>query len=453
MSNNAIRSYLQENHEEMVEHIARLTSATVEEVCEEFAGNYSILIPMLAGVTGPPSPAGPPRIPSPTLQYPDRTEDEEDEGQWTLTHSPPLLMIPPRAEEVDGLITLPPPVSPLPPYADLPFEGTDIPSSPTSPVPPLSAESSTTDWSQGLNDDKENWEPQPSVHPGPGWECNFERDLVDFPHAPRHFFTIPDGKGGQELAPFVRYCVEGSDPFLEACRGFNCDVFSRPLHARLDQEYCAPLTPHQEWFFEPDQDHTMVINWALRSERDMTLTAEVHRAHHFCIKYKKAADDLVRLRAVMDSYKYQHKKSLRRIARADGYQRLCRTIESGLIIANGRAGGLMATEILEGKRFVRQAQIANDHHMTDRCRWCDQRGHLAYHCKLLQRCTLCNHGGHTEEDCRHPHANCNVTELCLVHFCHPFLRANADRCGALEPALWPTEEEMQLSEPMGSDTL
>jgi hypothetical protein len=32
MSNNAIHSYLQENHDEMVEHIARLTRATVDEV-------------------------------------------------------------------------------------------------------------------------------------------------------------------------------------------------------------------------------------------------------------------------------------------------------------------------------------------------------------------------------------------------------------------------------------
>jgi hypothetical protein len=235
--------------------------------------------------------------------------------------------------------------------------------------------------------------------------------------------------------------------------GFNCDLYSCPLHARPDQEYHAPLTPHQEWFFEPDQDHTMVVNLALRDERDLTLTAEVHRARHFRIEYKKAADDLVQLRAAMDSYKYQYKHSLRRVARADRYRRLRRLIESSLILANGRAGGLSATEILQGKRFVRQARIANDRHISDHCRWCDQRGHLAYRCKLLQRCTLCDHGGHTEEDCRHPHANCNVTEPCLVHFRHPFLRSNVDRCGALEPVLWPTDEEMQLSELMGPDAL
>jgi hypothetical protein len=158
MSNNALCSYIQEHHDEMVEHIARLTGATVEEVQDEFASDYSIIVPMLAGVTGPPSPVSPPRIASPELQYPAQTEDEEDEGQWTLTHSPPPLMILPRTEEVENLLT-PPPVSPLPPYADLPFEGTDIPSPPASPTPLLSATTSPTDWSQGLDDDKENWEP------------------------------------------------------------------------------------------------------------------------------------------------------------------------------------------------------------------------------------------------------------------------------------------------------
>jgi hypothetical protein len=255
------------------------------------------------------------------------------------------------------------------------------------------------------------------------------------------------------LAPFVRYRIEGPNPFLEACMGFNCDLYSRPLHAHPDQEYHAPLTLHQEWFFEPDQDHTMAVNWVLRDERDATLTTEVHHARHFRIEYKKAADDLVRLHAAMDAYKYQHKHSLQRIARADRYRRLHWLIESSLILANRHAGGLTATEILEGKRFVRQARITNDKRISDCCRWCNQRGHLAHRCKLLQHCTLCDHGSHTEEDCHHPHANCNVTEPCLVHFCHPFLHANTDRCRALEPAFWPTAEEMQLSEPMGSDAL
>jgi hypothetical protein len=141
------------------------------------------------------------------------------------------------------------------------------------------------------------------------------------------------------------------------------------------------------------------------------------------------------------------------IARADGYKRIRRLIESTLILENGHAGGLMAMEILEGKRFVQQARIANDRHLMDHCHWCDQQGHLAYRCKLLQHCTLCDHGGHVEEDCCHPHTNCNVMEPCLIHFHHPFLHANADHCGALELAFWPTAKEMQLSELMGPDAL
>src|SRR5260221_3949888 len=48
-------------HAAMVQHIASLTGAPLAEVQQEFAGNYSIIGPMLAGPHGPPSP---------TLQYP-----------------------------------------------------------------------------------------------------------------------------------------------------------------------------------------------------------------------------------------------------------------------------------------------------------------------------------------------------------------------------------------------
>jgi hypothetical protein len=79
------------------------------------------------------------------------------------------------------------------------------------------------------------------------------------------------------------------------------------------------------------------------------LTAEVHHTRQLRRDYKKAADDLVRLRATMDGYKYQWKHSLRWIARADGYKQVRQLIESTLILENGCTGGLMATEILEGK--------------------------------------------------------------------------------------------------------
>jgi hypothetical protein len=237
---------------------------------------------------------------------------------------------------------------------------------------------STTNWSKGIDADKENWMPQPYVYPGPSWECNFEHGLQDFYHTPHHFFTIPDGNGGQELAPFICYHIKDPSPFLEACMGFNCDVFSHPLHVHPDREYHAPLTPHQEWFFEPDQKHTTIISWALHNKRDPMLTAEVHCTHYFCCEYKKAADDLVQFRATMDGYKYQYKHSLQHIVRADRYHWLWRSIKSTLILENGRMGGLTATEILDGKRFVQQARIANDCCIMDRCCWCDQHGYLAH---------------------------------------------------------------------------
>jgi hypothetical protein len=92
----------------------------------------------------------------------------------------------------------------------------------------------------------------------------------------------------------------------------------------------------------------------------MTLAAEVHHARYFCQEYKKAADNLVRLHATMDRYKYQHKHSLQQITRVDSYWQLHCTIKSTLILANRHAGGLTAMEILDRKRFVCQARLTND---------------------------------------------------------------------------------------------
>jgi hypothetical protein len=169
----------------MVKHIAHLTGTTVEEVCEEFAGDYSILVPILTGVTRPPT-VSPPHVESSMLQYPLETEDDKDEGQWTLRHSLPPLMIPPCTEEVECLVTPLPPVSPLLPYTDFPFEGTDVPSPPGSPILCSVESTPTTDWSKGLKANKENWAPQPLVHPGPGY-CRSATSNVDS----RIFLTCP----------------------------------------------------------------------------------------------------------------------------------------------------------------------------------------------------------------------------------------------------------------------
>jgi hypothetical protein len=85
---------------------------------------------MLTGVTSPPCITSPPHNTSPELQYP---KNDNEEGQWTLTHSPPLLMIPLQSEEVECILTPPPPISPLPPYATLPYANTNIPSLPSTP--------------------------------------------------------------------------------------------------------------------------------------------------------------------------------------------------------------------------------------------------------------------------------------------------------------------------------
>jgi hypothetical protein len=63
--------------------------------------------------------------------------------------------------------------------------------------------------------------------------------------------------------------------------GFNCPIFLHPLYAHLDQKYYTLFTLHQDWFFEPDQEHSPVVDWALTNERNHTLKAEVQQVQYF----------------------------------------------------------------------------------------------------------------------------------------------------------------------------
>jgi hypothetical protein len=55
---------------------------------------------MLAGVTGPPAPVSPPHIASPTLQYPERTEDKEDECRERSSRHRSIQEMHPRTHQV-----------------------------------------------------------------------------------------------------------------------------------------------------------------------------------------------------------------------------------------------------------------------------------------------------------------------------------------------------------------
>ena len=68
-----------------------------------------------------------------------------------------------------------------------------------------------------LTEDKENRvpspiNPQPSTHPGPGWQDNFDATGT------RHLFVIPLGDE-DVIAPFIRYDLRNPFPELLATNG------------------------------------------------------------------------------------------------------------------------------------------------------------------------------------------------------------------------------------------
>src|SRR5260221_2620658 len=258
-------------HAAMVQHIADMTGAPLEEVQQELAGNYSIIAPMLAGIHGPPSPV---------LQYPGGPtqlvimnetgadaddEEDEEEGQWAMTHpSPPPLMIPPPAQVI-GMIT--PDLTPSPEHSVAPAYS-PIASAPTySHAPSYSSPPSSTAAESVAESDgasfyeAEIMDAEEDNHPGGDWQINFERELIDFPHAPHHYFVIPGRNNEDTIAPFVRYAMNLTEPSLQATMGKNCVVYTRPITARPADALVPALTPHQEWFFEENQPFSAAVDW------------------------------------------------------------------------------------------------------------------------------------------------------------------------------------------------
>jgi len=89
-----------------------------------------------------------------------------------------------------------------------------------------------------LMENKENqvpppMDPQPSTHPGPGWQDNFNATGT------RHLFVIPLGDE-DVITPFIHYDLRNPFPKLLATNGCYCTIHSHPLHA-VPQTSCTSL--------------------------------------------------------------------------------------------------------------------------------------------------------------------------------------------------------------------
>jgi len=247
-------------HQQMIEHVARLLNVAEDEVQKQFPTNRSLL----------PIDCSPPRASSPIFVPP--------------APSPPFI-----------------PGSPIGPYPGSEFEGYVDPVYPNSPprlpladITPIhqvtTPTSNTTDYEEMamvlycqvsdqqeqiaiLEADKENRvptleEPQPGVHPGSGWQDNFDEKGT------RHFFVIPCADE-DVIAPFIHYDLCNPFPELLATNGRNCTVHSCPLHAAPQTSRASPLSPRNKLFFHPNLELTSGVDWAILWEDDATLAGEV----------------------------------------------------------------------------------------------------------------------------------------------------------------------------------
>jgi len=349
-------------HQMMLEHVSTMLGVDIEEVRQQFLTNRSLLpidrSPPCASspVFVPPAPS-PPFIPgSPIGPYPGSELAEYDDPDFpseppSVSPSPPTnsSMITIKAvgkqyeneEQWEQSIQRHPQLrrsSPRVPLADItPIRQVSHPLKDTTDYEELAMvlyqQVSDQDVTiKELMENKENQapsptDPQPSTHPSPGWEDNFDATST------RHLFVIPLGDE-DVIAPFIRYDLRNPFPELLATNGCHCTVHSRPLHAIPQTSRTSPLSPRNELFFHPDLELTRGVDWAVLYEDDPTLAGEVQYFH----SHKKACDHLARrmgqLRESLETERQALYRSSARLTGANALGRLQRHINSSLHIAS-----------------------------------------------------------------------------------------------------------------------
>jgi len=264
-----------------------------------------------------------------------------------------------------------------------------------------------------LMENKENLapsstDPQPSTHPGPGWQDNFDATGT------RHLFVIPLGDE-DVIAPFIRYDLRSPFPELLATNGHYCTVHSRPLHAVPQSSRASPLSPRNELFFHPDLELTRGVNWAILYEDDPTLAGEVQ---HFW-SHKKACDRLAkRMGQLCESLEVEWQAlygSSARLTGANALGRLQRHIDSSLHIASSFPTARVKKICVSICNRVTEERARH----PAECMWCGKAGHTIDDCFCIGLCRHCSRRGHTGVDCKDPHCMCPEYGDCKVYPTHP----------------------------------
>jgi len=420
-------------HQMMLEHVATILGADIEEVRQRFPDNRSLLpidIPpprALSPVFVPPTPSPPFISGSPIGPYPGTELAEYNDPDFpseppSTSSTAESSMIVVMADGVrhfdEGEEELCRP-SPRVPLADItlirqvshsPRDTTDYEELAMVLYRQVSEQDAKI---KRLEEDKENLvppptAPQPDTHPGPGWQDNFDATGT------RHFFVIPR-EDEDVIAPFIRYDLRNPFPELLATLGRNCTVYSRPLHAAPQTSRASPLSPRNELFFHPDLELTRGVDWALLYEDDPTLAGEVQ---HFR-SHKKACDRLAKrmgqLRESLEVERQALYRSSARLTGANALGRLQRHIDSSLHIASS----FSTARVKKIRASIRNRVTEERAHHPAECMWCGKTGHTIDTCFCIGLCRHCSRRGHTGVDCKDPHCMCLEYGDCKVYPTHP----------------------------------
>jgi len=295
-------------HEQMIEHIACLLNIEEEEVRRQFPTIHSLL-PIDRSPPAPTSVLTPNTlmlaytstifnnvdnykgiVSPPTLAYPGTELEHYVDPAYP--NSPPIpspkpLPVPPPHFH-DSVSITPPATSTTNSTYTLPVIPAfieDVPSCSPSPISPMAmvlyqqAKTNTLE-AKAMNTDAEKQTPspkgpQPGIHPGPGWQDNFNATGTC------HFFVILDGEE-DVIAPFISYDLHATFPELLATNGCGCTVHSRPLHAHPVGQHHTAISPKDKLLLTEGMQFTDLVDWALKQEDNTTLQGEVQyfRTHH-----------------------------------------------------------------------------------------------------------------------------------------------------------------------------
>jgi len=260
-----------------------------------------------------------------------------------------------------------------------------------------------------LIEDKENQvpiptDPQPSTHPGPGWQDNFNATGTC------HLFIIPLGDK-DVIAPFICYDLHAPFPKLLATNGCYCMVHSRPLHAAPQTTHCSLLSPCNELFFHPNLELTRGVDWAVLYEDDPTLAGEIQ---HFR-SHKKTCDHLAKhmgqLHESLEVERQALYHSSARLTGANTLGHLQRHIDSSLHIAPSFSTARVKKIHASIRNCVTKERACH----PKECMWCGKAGHTIDDCFCIGLYCHCSCCGHTGVECKDPHCMCLEYGDCKVY--------------------------------------